>query len=126
MDKISPTLINLEVEDIATVICEHKNIEFQQVLSATRKREVVRCRQLIHYFAKKMTKLSLKTIGEKTGKDHATVIHSFRDVDNAITPMKNGLVPDYQLLRDVKFLEFKLMKFQINHSMDWANNIPQL
>jgi hypothetical protein len=51
----------------------------------TRKREIVECRQLCMYFAKKLTKKSLRTIGWYFGrKDHATVLHAVKTIDNLI------------------------------------------
>jgi chromosomal replication initiator protein len=51
--------------------------------SKTRKREVVQARQISMYFSKKMTKSSLASIGAHCGgKDHATVLHACRTVNN--------------------------------------------
>ena len=53
------------------------------VWSKTRKREVVQARQIAMYFSKKMTKSSLANIGMHCGgKDHATVLHACRTVNN--------------------------------------------
>ena len=49
----------------------------------TRKREVVNARQVYAYFLVRKTKASLATIGREIGdKDHATVIHCRRAVEN--------------------------------------------
>ena len=51
--------------------------------SKTRKRHIVQARQLAMYFAKRMTKTSLASIGSQIGKrDHATVLHACKTVDN--------------------------------------------
>jgi chromosomal replication initiator protein len=51
--------------------------------SKTRKREIVQARQLTMFFAKQLTKSSLATIGAQCGnKDHATVLHACRTVNN--------------------------------------------
>ncbi|HNZ44219.1 MAG TPA: helix-turn-helix domain-containing protein, partial [Bacteroidales bacterium] len=53
--------------------------------SKTRKREIVQARQLSMFFAKKLTKASLASIGMHCGKkDHATVLHACRTVNNLI------------------------------------------
>ena len=53
--------------------------------SKTRKRQVVQARQIAMYFAKNMTKSSLSNIGAHCGgKDHATVLHACRTVNNLI------------------------------------------
>ena len=51
--------------------------------SKTRKRHIVQARQLAMFFAKKLTKASLASIGSQIGKrDHATVLHACKTVDN--------------------------------------------
>lgn len=51
----------------------------------TRKREIVEARQVAMFLSKKYTKESLAVIGMKIGgKDHATVLHACRTVDNLI------------------------------------------
>ena len=65
--------------------------------SKTRKREVVQARQIAMFYAKNMTKASLATIGAQCGgKDHATVLHAYRTVNNLIETDKQfrGYIAD--------------------------------
>ncbi|MFC2176488.1 helix-turn-helix domain-containing protein, partial [Bacteroidota bacterium] len=65
--------------------------------SKTRKREVVQARQIAMFYAKNMTKASLATIGAQCGgKDHATVLHAYRTVNNLIETDKQfrGYITD--------------------------------
>jgi hypothetical protein len=48
----------------------------------TRKRTIVEPRQVVMWFRKKNTKESLAEIGERYGKDHATVLHAVKTVNN--------------------------------------------
>jgi chromosomal replication initiator protein len=51
----------------------------------TRKREIVQARQVSMYFSKNLTKASLASIGSFIGgKDHATVLHACKTVNNLI------------------------------------------
>ena len=51
--------------------------------SKTRKREIVQARQIAMYFSKNLTSSSLSTIGSVIGgKDHATVLHAYKTVNN--------------------------------------------
>ena len=51
--------------------------------SKTRKRHIVQARQLAMYFAKRLTKASLASIGSQIGsRDHATVLHACKTVNN--------------------------------------------
>ena len=53
--------------------------------SKTRKREIVQARQIAMFFAKNLTKSSLATIGTSIGgKDHATVLHACKTVNNLL------------------------------------------
>ena len=53
--------------------------------SKTRKREIVQARQLAMFFCKQLTKNSLANIGIHCGnKDHATVLHACKTVNNLI------------------------------------------
>ena len=72
--------------DIATtVICNYFNIPVEQIQSKTRKREIVQARQVAMFFSKTLTKSSLATIGSQIGgKDHATVLHACKTVNNLI------------------------------------------
>ena len=74
---------SLTIEDIQGVVCEYLNIDEERVRSKTRKREVVRARQIAMYFCKRLTQNSLKTIGlHFGGRDHSTVIHANNTVED--------------------------------------------
>ncbi len=54
-----------------------------EIKDKVRKRQIVEIRQLSHYFVRKNTKLSYANIGMLIGdKDHATVMHSIKQVNN--------------------------------------------
>ena len=58
-------------------------MDLMTLQSKTRKRHIVQARQLAMYFAKRYTKASLASIGSQIGKrDHATVLHACRTVEN--------------------------------------------
>ena len=71
------------VEYIQEIVSEYFQLTVEELQSKTRKRHVVQARQLAMFFAKKYTKLSLANIGKLIGKrDHATVLHACKTVDN--------------------------------------------
>ena len=75
----------LSIDYIQKVVCDYFNIPIDLVLSKTRKREIVQARQVAMYFSKSLTKSSLATIGSRIGgKDHATVLHACKTVNNLI------------------------------------------
>jgi chromosomal replication initiator protein len=65
------------------VVCDYFDMPLELLKSKTRKREIVQARQLSMYFSKQLTKNSLASIGQQCGnKDHATVLHACRTVNN--------------------------------------------
>mgnify|MGYP002624621027 CR=1 FL=1 len=82
---VKNTTRELSVGYIQKVVCDYFNLQTDAIMSKTRKREIVQARQIAMYFAKNMTKLSLATIGSQIGgKDHATVLHACKTVNNLI------------------------------------------
>jgi chromosomal replication initiator protein len=73
----------ISIDYIQKVVCNYFNMTVDKLNSKTRKREVVQARQIAMYFAKNMTKSSLASIGANIGgKDHATVLHACKTVNN--------------------------------------------
>lgn len=73
----------ISIEQIQKMVSDITNIPINLMNSKTRKREVVQARQLAMYFSKQHTKSSLANIGKACGnKDHATVLHAIKTVNN--------------------------------------------
>jgi chromosomal replication initiator protein len=82
---VKNTAREVSIDFIQKIVCDYFELPIELLKSKTRKREVVQARQLAMYFAKKMTKSSLATIGMYNGgKDHATVLHACKTVNNLI------------------------------------------
>ena len=80
---VKNTAREVSIEYIQKVVCDYFDLEIEILKSKTRKREVVQARQIAMFFAKKMTKSSLANIGAHCGgKDHATVLHACRTVND--------------------------------------------
>ncbi|MBP8823606.1 MAG: chromosomal replication initiator protein DnaA [Flavobacteriales bacterium] len=80
---VKNTAREVSIDYIQKVVCDYFDLPIELLKSKTRKREVVQARQIAMYFAKKMTKSSLANIGAHCGgKDHATVLHACRTVNN--------------------------------------------
>lgn len=66
---------------IQQVVCEYFEIERNELLSKSRKRNVVLPRQLAMYFSKKYTNATFAKIGEETGgRDHSTVMYAYETI----------------------------------------------
>lgn len=82
---VKNTVREVSIDYIQKIVCDYFNLPIELLKSKTRKREVVQARQIAMFFAKSMTKSSLATIGMHCGgKDHATVLHACRTVNNLI------------------------------------------
>ncbi len=80
---VKNTAREVSIDYIQKVVCDYFDLPIELLKSKTRKREIVQARQIAMYFAKKMTKSSLAHIGLHCGgKDHATVLHACRTVNN--------------------------------------------
>ena len=82
---VKNTAREVSIDYIQKVVCDYFDLPIELLKSKTRKRDVVQARQLAMYFSKSMTKSSLAKIGMHCGgKDHATVLHACRTVNNLI------------------------------------------
>lgn len=93
------TQTEISIDSIQAMVCEFFDLPVELLRASTRKREVVQARQISMYFAKKLTKHSLKAIGEFFGgRDHSTVIHSCQTVEDLMETDRRfrGFVDDIQ------------------------------
>ncbi|MGE4288618.1 MAG: chromosomal replication initiator protein DnaA [Salinivirgaceae bacterium] len=82
---VKNTKREISIDYIQKVVCDYFNMPPEVINSKTRKREIVQARQIAMFFAKNLTKSSLATIGSQIGgKDHATVLHACKTVNNLI------------------------------------------
>jgi len=79
----------ISFEQIKEVVCKYYNITPNELVSKTRKREIVEARQLVMYLAKQYTKKSMEMIGKELGgRDHATVHYAIQAIKNLIETSK--------------------------------------
>jgi len=87
------------IEEIQKRVAEHFNIRVSDMHSARRARAVARPRQVAMYLAKQLTARSLPEIGRKFGgRDHTTVMHAVRKVDE-LRSTDSSFSDDVELLR---------------------------
>jgi len=80
---VKNTKREVSIEYIQKIVSEYFQMDVSTLQSKTRKRHIVQARQLAMFFAKKYTKASLASIGSQIGhRDHATVLHACKTVDN--------------------------------------------
>ena len=82
---VKNTAREISIDFIQKIVCDYFDIPVDAINSKTCKRDIVQARQLAMYYSKKLTKASLAAIGLHCGnKDHATVLHACRTVNNLI------------------------------------------
>jgi chromosomal replication initiator protein len=88
----------IKIDDILKIVGRHYNVAKADLLSPRRSRTVVVPRQIGMYLAKKLTSRSLPEIGRRFGgRDHSTVLHAVRKIDEQVRV-------DEKLAKDVALL----------------------
>jgi chromosomal replication initiator protein len=78
------------IEEIKNIISESEGLKGNEIDNITRKRDIVESRQIAMFYARKLTVKSLQQIGKEFGnKDHATVLHACKVVENLCNVNKN-------------------------------------
>lgn len=76
---------NISVKEVIKIISDFYNIEENCIYEKTRRKEVVKPRQLIMYILREDFSISFPSIGQKLGgRDHTTVIHSCEKIKNEL------------------------------------------
>ena len=89
----------VRIEDILKMVSRHYKVPRNELLSARRSRDVVRPRQIAMFLAKALTSRSLPEIGRRFGgRDHTTVLHSVRKVEQMIKD-------DVELAQEIELLK---------------------
>jgi len=89
----------VRIEDIQRIVARHYNVSKADLLSSRRTRTIVRPRQIAMYLAKMLTPRSLPEIGRRFGgRDHTTVLHAVRKIEELISGDKT-LADEIELLK---------------------------
>jgi len=92
---------NVSVKDVIRVVSDFYNIQENYIYEKTRKKEVVKPRQVIMYILREDLNISYPSIGEKLGgRDHTTVIHSCEKIKEDIKTNQN-LVQELSHIRSL-------------------------
>ena len=88
----------VSVDNIQRIVAEYYNIKHSDMLSKRRNRTVARPRQMAMSLAKELTQHSLPELGDFFGgRDHTTVIHACRKIDE-LKETNADLAEDYRNL----------------------------
>lgn len=91
----------ITVETIKNLVCRHYNITVADIVSRSRKRAVVRPRQIAMYLSRRYTDAPLQVIGKSFNRYHATALH-------AIGSIEKGIHQKGAIKKQVEYLQRKL------------------
>ncbi len=92
---------NITIDIIKKLVCKQYNISINDIVSRSRKRSIVRPRQVAIYLSRRYTDQPLQVIGKSFNRYHATAIHS-------ISTVERGLKENGSMKKQVEFLSQKL------------------
>ncbi len=88
----------ISTKEVVKTVAEFYNIEEQLIYDKTRKKDVIKPRQIIMYILREDFNISYPAIGEKLGgRDHTTVIHSCEKI-------KSDMKADDSLIQEINQL----------------------
>lgn len=91
----------ITVDTIKEMVCRHYNVTTDDIISKSRKKAIVRPRQVAIYLARKYTDQPLQVISRSFNRYHATAIHS-------IAAVEKDMKSDPALRKQIEILTQKL------------------
>ena len=89
---------SVAIKDVVKIVSDYYNLDESSIYEKTRRKEIVKARQMVMYVLREDFNVSYPLIGQKLGgKDHTTVIHSYLKI-------KADLKNDPQLLQELEAL----------------------
>ena len=87
---------SVAIKDVVKIVSDYYSLEESLVYEKTRRKEIVKARQVVMYLLREDFNVSYPLIGQKLGgKDHTTVIHSYLNI-------KADLKNNPQLLQELE------------------------
>lgn len=92
---------NISIKEVVKMIADFYNIEEKVIYEKTRRKEVVKPRQVAMYILREDFNISFPSIGEKLGgRDHTTVIHSCEKIKMDLKS-NNSLMQELEEIRSM-------------------------
>ncbi len=91
----------VSTKEVVKTVAEFYNIEEQSIYDKTRKKEIIKPRQIIMYILREDFNISYPAIGERLGgRDHTTVMHSCEKIKNDMK-LDDMLIQEITQLRSI-------------------------
>jgi len=109
------------LEILKTTICEHYAVNDEEIMSRSRLGHIVEARRMFCYLSRMLTPKSLKVIGKKIDRDHATVLHQFNNVAGYVHISDMSIISDIDDITKEYFKNLKVHEAQLKQKM--LNNV---
>ena len=91
----------LSYKEVVKIISDFYKIDEESIYEKTRRKEIIKPRQIIMYILRQDFNISYPSIGDKLGgRDHTTVIHSCEKIKREIK-VDNSLIKEIQQIRSM-------------------------
>jgi chromosomal replication initiator protein len=80
----APKQANVSLDNIIRVVADYFSLSISDIKGKKRHRGIVLPRQLAMYIARELTEYSTTEVGQAFGRDHTTVMHSYRQVEDML------------------------------------------
>lgn len=112
----------LSTYQIKQAVADHFHCQVSDLDEHTTKREIVIKRQIAHFLAQKNDTDSLNMIGAKIGgRDHATVLHSVKVINNLMdTKYRLNCTRIDRIIEEIEM--FMYNKTNLEHKMNYSGN----
>ncbi len=97
----------ITLEAIKTLVCKYYSVSLADLVSRSRKQNLVRPRQMAIYLSRRFTDSPLQAIGKAFNRYHATALHSIHCIEK-------GLKSDSAIRQQVEFFRQKLESGKMN------------
>lgn len=90
---------SVSIPEIVKIVADYYNINDSFIYNKTRRKDIIKPRQIIMYLLREEFNISYPVIGDKLGgRDHTTVIHSYEKI-------KRELINDPELSKEIEYLK---------------------
>jgi chromosomal replication initiator protein len=96
-----------KLQILVNSICNYYHVTIEELTGRTRFGYIVEARRMYCYLARVLTPKSLKSIGKKISRDHATVLHQFKQVSGYVDVNDRTIISD---IDDVTLDYYKNLK----------------
>ena len=96
----------ITIESIKGLVCQQFKISAKDIVSKSRRQDIVRPRQIAMYLSRQHTDAPLQTIGKSFNRYHATALHAINFVESEMkrgTPIKSQVAYLEKRLLDGNF-----------------------